>query len=201
MNSLDQHLSDAATTALAGVGAFIHESQGQATLTANYAALPVIVYGTATTSQQASSSRVEAAAVTVYFADATPGPGDDAAATHATQDRMQQLKRRFLAALDAGPLVQLDGIKATPHEAIYEAMLDGIGCQFTLTVPAGSLLVACLPGAIVVPPVPLAPRITNFVVTGDAPVPLAPLISNLVVTGDTPAQLAPLISNFTAVAA
>ena len=158
MNSIDQHLSDAATAALAGTGAFIHESQGQATLTANYAALPVIVYGTATTSQQQASSRVEVAAITVYFADATPGAGDDAAATHATQDRMQQLKRRFLAALDAAPLVQVDGIKATPMAGIYEAVLDGVGCQFLLTVPSAPLVVRCLPGA--------APVITNFTAAG-----------------------------------
>ena len=159
MSSLDTHIPAAATAALNGTGSFLHESQGQATLTANYAALPAIVYGTATTSQQQASSRVEAATVTVYFADATPGAGDDAAATFATQERMQQLKRRFLAALDAGPLVQVDGIKATPMAGIYEAVLDGIGCQFTLTVPAGSLVAACLPGAVV--PVP-APTITNF---------------------------------------
>lgn len=134
----------AATATLAGVGTFIHEPNAQATLTANYADLPVIVYGTATTNQPRPDSRTEAAAVTVYFADATPGNGDDAAATQATQDRMQALKRRFLAALDAGPLVQLDGIKATPMAGIYEAVLDGIGCQFTLTVPAGSLVEACL---------------------------------------------------------
>lgn len=181
MSSLDLTIQAAAAFALSGSGSFIHESQGQATLTANYAALPAIVYGTATTSQQQASSRVETATVTVYFADATPGPGDDAAATYATQDRMQQLKRRFLTALDAGPLVQVEGIKATPHESIYEAMLDGVGCSFTLTVPAGSLVAACLPGAVVVPPVPLAPHITNFVVTGDAPAPLAPLISDFTV--------------------
>ena len=165
-STLANHIEAAALFALAGTGTFIHESQAQATLTANYAALPAIVYGTATLSQALASSRVESATVTVYFADATPGAGDDADATHATQDRMQLLRRRFLAALDAGPLVQVEGIKATPHEAIYEAMLDGVGCQFTLTVPAAPLLVPCLPGAIVVPPVPLAPRITNFVAVG-----------------------------------
>ena len=145
MSSLDQSIAAAAAYALAGVGSFIHESQAQATLTANYAALPAIVYGAATTSQPLPGSRVESATLTVYFADATPGAGDDAAATYATQDRMQLLKRRFLAALDAGPLVQLDGIRATPMAGIYEAVLDGIGCQFTLSVPAPPLLAACLP--------------------------------------------------------
>lgn len=144
MSSLDLAIQAAAEAALQGVGTFIHESQAQATLTANYAATPVIVYGTATTSQQATGSRVEAATVTVYFADTTPGFTDDAAATYATQERMQQLKRRFLAALDAGPLVQVESIKATPMAGVYEAVLDGIGCQFTLTVPAGSLVAACL---------------------------------------------------------
>ena len=144
MINIDQTIAAAAAYALAGVGSFIHESQAQATLTANYTALPAIVYGTATVSQTLASSRVEAANVTVYFADATPGLGDDAAATYATQDRMQALKRRFLAALDAGPLVQVDGLRATPMAGIYEAMLDGIGCQYTLTIPAPSLVVACL---------------------------------------------------------
>lgn len=147
MISLDQTIAAAAAYALDGVGSFIHESQAQATLTANYAALPAIVYGTATLSQQLATSRVETATVTVFFADATPGNGDDAAAIYATQARMQLLKRRFLAALDTGPLVQLDGIKATPMESIYEAMLNGIGCQFTLSVPAPALLVVCLPVA------------------------------------------------------
>ena len=159
MSALIQYIEAAATTALQGVGSFIHEAQGQATLTANYAALPVIVYGTATTSQQQASSRVESAQLTVYFGDATPGAGDDAAATYATQERMQQLKRRFLAALDTGLLVQVDGIKATPMAGIYEAVLDGIGCQFTLTVPADALIVACLPGAVVPAP---SPTITNL---------------------------------------
>ena len=160
MSTLDLTIQAAAAFALNGAGSFIHESQGQATLTANYAALPAIVYGTATLSQPQASSRVEAAALTVYFADATPGPGDDAAATHATQDRMQALKRRFLAALDAGPLVQLDGIRATPMAGIYEAVLDGIGCQFTVTVPAG---VYCLPPVYAPIPAPvLLPTITNF---------------------------------------
>ena len=142
--SLDQHIAAAAAFALNGVGTYIRESQAEATLTANYAALPVIVFGTATTNQQQAVSRVETAAVTVYFADATPGPGDNAAATYATHARMQVHKRRFLAALDTGPLVQVDGIRATPQESIYEAMLDGVGCQFTLTVPAASLVVVCL---------------------------------------------------------
>ena len=160
MTSLDTCIATAAAFALNGVGSFIHESQGQATLTANYAALPAIVYGTATLSQALPSSRVETAAVSIYFADATPGPGDDAAATYATQDRMQALRRRFLAALDAGPLVQLDGIRATPMMGIYEAVLDGLGCQFTLTLPAG---VYCLPP--VAPPAPVLPTIANVTFT------------------------------------
>lgn len=165
MSTLDQYIAAAAATALAGVGSFIHESQAQATLTANYAALPAIVYGTATLSQALTSSRVESATVTVYFADATPGLGDDAAAIYATQARMHTLKRRFLAALDAGPLVQIDAIRATPQAAIYEAMLDGIGCQFTHTVPANGLLLACLPGYVAPVVVPAAPTIANATFT------------------------------------
>ena len=148
MTSLDTCIAAAATAALAGAGSFIHESQAQATLAANNAPLPAIIYATATTSQQAASSRVEAATVTVYFAAATAGAGDNAAATYDTQQQMHQLKRRFLAALDTGALVQVDGIKATPMAGLYEAVLDGVGCQFTLTVPAAPLLPACLPACL-----------------------------------------------------
>ena len=144
MTSPAAYIQAAALAALNGTGTFAHESNAQATLTLNAAALPAIIYGTATVGQPRPDSRAESTTATVYFADATPGPGDDAAATYATQERMQGLKRRFLAALDAYPLAQVDGIKATPFAVTYEAMLDGVGAQFTLTVPAGSLVEACL---------------------------------------------------------
>ena len=76
--------------------------------------------------------------------DAKPGAGDDPLAHHAAVTRMEALKRRFLAALDAKPRVQLDTLRATPFADAYAAKLDGVGCQFTLTVPAPSLVAACL---------------------------------------------------------
>ena len=179
MNSHAEYIQAAALFALAGTGSFLRESAAMATLDINSAALPVIVLADYTTTQLNENSKVQAAALTIWFGDATPGPGDDAAARHVTETRMSRLKDRLLAALSAEPLTERLNEKASGMPSMFEAMLDGIGCQFTLTVPPGSLPLACLPGAIVVPPVPLAPRITNFVVTGDAPIPLAPLISNL----------------------
>jgi hypothetical protein len=51
---------------------------------------------------------------------------------------MRALKRRFLAALDASPYVQIDTIRDTPFSGAFQAMLDGVGMQFTLTVPSGN---------------------------------------------------------------
>ena len=139
-----QTLEAAALLALSGTGSFLYQSAEQAELSAQDHALPLIVCYDFTTSQASPNSRTESAALTLYFADARPGQGDDPAAHHATTAAMEALKRRFLAALDAGPLAQLDGIRATPFAGYTSSELDGIGCQFTLTVPAAALVVACL---------------------------------------------------------
>ena len=49
-----------------------------------------------------------------------------------------------LTALDARPLAQIDAIRDTPFTGFTSSQLDGVGCQFTLTVPAPLLVVACL---------------------------------------------------------
>lgn len=139
MTSPADYLAAAARVALAGIGTFLFESREQVTVSLNSAPLPAIILYAYTLAQAGPSARVESAAVTLYFGDATPGSNDDAAAAYATQQRMRVLKQRFLAALDANMLAQLDGLKDTGFEAAYEARLDGVGCQFTLTVPAVAL--------------------------------------------------------------
>ena len=165
MTSLDQHLSDAATAALAGTGTFIHESQVEATLTANYAGFPVIVYDTPVRKQARPGIGVKTAQMTLFFLDATPGAGDNAAARYATQDRMELLCTRFTALLDLSNDVEITDEVVLPRGGMYESMLDGVLFQFAFKVKASAAIVACLPGAIVVPPVPLAPPITNFTAT------------------------------------
>lgn len=64
---------------------------------------------------------------------------------------MQALKRQFLTVLDAAPLVEVDNINATPMLGLYEAVLDGIGCAFDLTVPANGLLTICAPLPVTTP--------------------------------------------------
>ena len=49
-----------------------------------------------------------------------------------------------LTALDARPLAQIDAIRDTPFTSFTSSQLDGLGCQFTLTVPAPSLVAECL---------------------------------------------------------
>lgn len=105
---------------------------------------PFIICYDFTTSQADTNSRVESAAVTLYFADVKPGQGDSAEIHHDATARMTLLKQRFFAALDAHPLVQISAMRATPFADSYAAKLDGVGVQFTLTVPAPSLVAACL---------------------------------------------------------
>lgn len=138
------YLAAAATTALAGTGTYLRETPEQATLDTSSLPAPFIVCGEYTTTQARPDSRVSGAAVSLYFCDVVPGQGDDPAAHFAAVARMEQLKQRFLAALDAYPLAQLDGIRATPMSGIYAAMLDGVGVQLTLTVPAASTVAACV---------------------------------------------------------
>lgn len=145
MSNLTFALQAAALTALNGSGSFLYQSAEQAELSAQDHALPLIVCYDFTTSQTGPASRVEAAGLTLYFADARPGASDDPVEHHAAVARMEALKRRFLAALDAGPLVQLDGIRATPFTGYTSSELDGVGCQLTLTVPAASLCVTAAP--------------------------------------------------------
>ena len=144
MTSPASYLAAAALSALNGTGTFIRQSAEQAELTAQTAPTPHIVLYDYTTSQASTFGRTEGAAITLYFADARPGNTDDAAQHHAAVERMTLLKRRFLAALDASPFVQVDAMRATPFANFTSSQLDGVGCQFTLTVPAGSLVVACL---------------------------------------------------------
>ena len=134
-----QYLEAAALLALNGVGTFLYQSAEQAELSAQDHPLPLIVCYDFTTSQARADSRTESAGLTLYFADARPGSSDDDQQHHAAVNRMEQLKRRLLAALDARPLAQLDGIRATPFSNYTSSELDGVGCQFTLTVPAGAL--------------------------------------------------------------
>lgn len=125
-------------------GTFRHESREQADLDVQADPLPFVVLFEATSNQTGPGSRVLATNVTLFFADAVPGPGDDPVAHQAAVTRMAGLKRAFFAALDAYPRAQIDGIRDTPFTGFTSSQLDGLGCQFTLTVPAPSLVVACL---------------------------------------------------------
>lgn len=146
MSNLAHHLEAAAAAALAatGTGSFLYQSAEQVELSAQDHPTPLIVCYDFTTAQALASSRTESAALTLYFADTRPGTSDGDTAHHAAVARMEQLKRRFLAALDAHPLAQVEGIRATPFSSYTSSGLDGVGCQLTLTVPAASLVTACL---------------------------------------------------------
>lgn len=151
MSTLAATLEAAATAALAAYagiagtpGTFLYQSAEQAELSAQDHPLPLIVCYDFTTSQASASSRVESATLTLYFADARPGTSDDDQQHHAATARMEQLKRQLLARLDAGHLVLVEGIRATPFSNYTSSELDGVGCQFTLTVPAATLVAACL---------------------------------------------------------
>ncbi len=134
MSSPAEYIQAAAL--IAGAGTFLHERREQVTLTANSCALPAIVLYDYTTSQASANSRVGTAPVTLYFGDARPGQGDDAAAQNEVVERMRTLAKTFLAALNTSPLVQLENLRETPFYNAYEAELDGVGVQFTLTVPS-----------------------------------------------------------------
>jgi hypothetical protein len=138
------YLAAAAAAALNGVGTYLRETPEQATLDTSALLPPFLVCGEYTTTQADANSRVSAAAITLYFADVRPFAGDDPAAHQATVARMETLKRRFLTALDGAPVVRLDGLRATPFTGAYAAQLDGVGVQFTLTVPVAALVPACL---------------------------------------------------------
>ena len=145
MNSLTSYIEAAAVAALAGTGTFVHDSPELATLVLNSAMLPAIIYGEPTLAQADASSRVETSTVTLYFATSKPGAGDSAALHYGAVAQMDALKHRFFSLLDSSPYVRIDALKATPFANAYEAMLDGVGCQFLLTVPSAPLVVRCLP--------------------------------------------------------
>lgn len=159
MNSLTSYVQSAALAALAGTGSFIHDSPELATLKLNSAQLPAIIYGEPVLKQSDSQARGITATVTIFFASTTPGLGDDYDASLQTIATMQLLCNQFLAILD-GPmaLTKVENITRGDLFKVYEAVLDGVTCQFTLTVPVAPLVVRCLPGA--------APVITNFTAVG-----------------------------------
>ncbi|MGI4871504.1 MAG: hypothetical protein ACRYFX_10035 [Janthinobacterium lividum] len=140
MTSPEEFLKAAALTALNGTGTWLRESPVQAGIdtSAGYPA-PFIICGDYTTTQAQASSRTSAAAVTLYFADVCPSKADDAQAHLAAIARMEELKRRFLTALNADDFTQIEAIRASPFAAAYAARLDGVGMQFTLTVPTRAL--------------------------------------------------------------
>ena len=144
MTSPADYLAAAARTALAGSGSFFHERGEQVTLALDAAPLPAIVLYDYSTSQANPAARVESAACTLYFSTSRPGQGDDPAAGNLAVTQMMALKSKFLTALDAALLAQVDGLKATAFYNAFAAELDGVGCQFVLTVPAVPLVPVCV---------------------------------------------------------
>lgn len=131
-----------ATTVPPGpVGTYLRETPEQATIdTSSALPAPFIVVGdyTTTTVLNAIGKEFDSASPTVAFADTRLGQGDDPEAHFAAVARMEQLQMLFFAELE-----QL-GRPATnrrrvPYAGLYAAELDGVGVQFTLTVPAAVL--------------------------------------------------------------
>lgn len=118
------------------LGTYRHESLAQGTLTANSCPLPLVELFDYTTNQQNSNSRTSRADCTMYFGTSKPGQGDSAEYEAAAVLAMRELLRRFLATLDAVPVLELTNIRATPFHNAYEAELTGIGVQFSLAAPA-----------------------------------------------------------------
>ena len=176
MTSLDTCIAAAATAALAGNGTYLRETPTDAGMdTSTGLPAPFIVCGDLTISSYVTAvgKEFDSTTATVYFGDVKPGAGDSPEAHAAAVLRMELLQHRFFT-----ELLRLDypgaGRKRTEMRDVYAAMLDGWGCQFTLTVPAAPLLFACLPGT--GSPIPVAPVITNVTFTGDA-VTAAPLVT------------------------
>jgi hypothetical protein len=139
MNSpLDYIFAAAAAAFAGGPGTFLYQSAEQATLSLNSAQVPAIVLFDYTTSQPTATSKAQSAPLTLYFATSVAGMGDDSEGHHAATEDMRALQRRFFAELDRSPYAQIEGIKATPFAGAFEAQLDGVGIQFTLTIPAGN---------------------------------------------------------------
>lgn len=148
MTSHADYIEAAATKALAQwapvPGTYMNGSAVQASLEADAVPLPLLNLFDYTTNQQATTSRVERADCTMYFGDRKEGQGDDAEIEAAAVARMRQLMRRFLAALDSSPVVEITNMRATPFHDAYGAKLTGVGVQFTLGIPAGTFAEACL---------------------------------------------------------
>lgn len=125
-------------------GTFLHGSAIQASVDANSCPVPLVLLFDYTTNQKATTDRVSRADCTMYFADSKEGQGDSAEIEAEAVARMSQLKRRFFAALDLSPVVEITNLRATPFHDAYAAKLTGVGVQFTLGVPAGVLVEACL---------------------------------------------------------
>lgn len=138
MNSPADYIFAAVAAALASGGTFLYQSAEQATLSLNDSPVPAVVLYDYTTNQAGATAKAQSAPLTLYFATSVQGQGDDPEAHHAAVDAMRELKRRFFAELDSSPYVQIDTIRDTPFSGAFEAMLDGVGCQFTLTIPAGN---------------------------------------------------------------
>lgn len=160
-NALESYVVNAAAAAFAAGGTYLRQSAEQVELSVQDRPGPFVILYDFTTTTATASARAEAAALTLYFATSRPGAGDDPLAHQAAVLDMDALRRRFLAALDRYPVVQLDGIRVTPFQNFTSAELDGVGCQFTLTLPAGH----------VCPPLPIPepatgyPYVLDFVLT------------------------------------
>ena len=158
MSSLAQTIAAAAAYALNGTGTYLRERAADAGLdTSTARPAPFIVCGdlTITTLITPVGKEFDSATPTVYFGDSKPGLGDSTPAHDDAVLRMELLQERFFS-----ELLRLDyqasGRRRTEMRDIYAAMLDGLGCQFTLAMPAASY---CLPPK----PAPvLLPTITNF---------------------------------------
>lgn len=148
MTSAIDYIRSAASAALAAYalatesepGTFVHGSDIDADLETKFGPLPLVLLFDPTTNQKAATSRVSRADCTLYFGDKKPGQGDSPEVEEATVLRMQDLKKRLLAALDASPVVELTNLRDSPFHNAYSAELTGVGLQFTLGVPAGALV-------------------------------------------------------------
>lgn len=158
MNSLAQTIAAAANTALAGVGTYLRETptfagiDTSSGLTAPYIICSDFVIKSVITPV---GKEFESTTATIFFGDVRPGAGDDTGAHDATVSRMQGLQYLFFA-----ELLRMDydtnGRQRTEMHDVYAAMLDGLGMQFTISIPAPSLVPACLPRLFTVPTVTAA---------------------------------------------
>jgi hypothetical protein len=138
MNSPADFIFAAASAASVAAGTFLYQNAEQATLSLNEAPVPAIVLYDYPLNQASATGKTQSAPITLYFATSVEGPGDNSEAHHVAVEAMRAMKRRFIAELDKSPFVQIDTIRDAPFKAAYQAELDGVGVQFTLTVPAGN---------------------------------------------------------------